>query len=74
MIRPKVAASFAFGLAVGVLICADTLLKTCENVSEDGFTCSRCKSHTDYEPKVPFRFCPICSAYVMHCQDKAVES
>jgi len=43
-----------------------TVFETCENLSNDGsFTCSNCMSHTDYRPKVPYRFCPMCGAYVI---------
>jgi rRNA maturation endonuclease Nob1 len=53
------------GFAALTMLYANCLFKTCENLSEYGFTCSRCKSHTGYKPKVPFRFCPICGAYVI---------
>jgi len=45
---------------------ANFLFKTCENLNVNGgFTCSSCMSHTDYRPKVPYRFCPMCGAYVI---------
>jgi predicted amidophosphoribosyltransferase len=59
---------------IGCVVCfaaltmlyANFLFKTCENLSvNDGFTCSSCMSHTDYRPKVPYRFCPMCGAYVI---------
>lgn len=54
------------GFAVLTVLYANQLLKTCKNLSNDGrFTCSNCMSHTDYRPKVPYRFCPMCGAYVI---------
>ena len=51
-------------LAMAVMF-AEVCWRTCENVHPGkGFECSECKSHTDYEPNVPFNFCPICGAFV----------
>ena len=55
----------AMGFMAMAVMYAEYFWKTCENVHEGGgFECSRCHSRTDYEPKVPFRFCPICGAFV----------
>lgn len=56
------------GCAIGILamavIYAQCFFRTCENLHESGgFECSWCHSHTDYHPKTPFNFCPICGAY-----------
>ena len=64
------ATMFTIGCVVGfaalTVLYANQLFKTCENLSNDGgFMCSSCMSHTDYKPKVPYRFCPMCGAYVM---------
>ena len=60
------AAGCVVGFAALTVLYANHLFKTCENLSTDGsFTCSNCMSHTDYKPKVPYRFCPICGAYVI---------
>lgn len=72
------ATMFTIGCVVGfaalTMLYANFLFKTCENLSNDGgFTCSSCMSHTDYRPKVPYRFCPMCGAYVMHGQEKAAK-
>ena len=61
---------FAAGCVVSfvalTVLYANHLFRTCENLSTDGnFTCSNCMSHTDYRPKVPYRFCPMCGAYVI---------
>lgn len=64
----RVALTFAAGCVVGIYALAVTYaehyFRTCENTSTDGFACSNCKSHTAYVPKVPYRFCPMCGAYV----------
>ena len=59
----------AIGCAAGFMamavIYAECFFRVCENIHEDGgFECSSCHSMTDYEPKTPFRFCPMCGASV----------
>ena len=63
-------AMFATGCFVSfvalTVLYANHLFETCENLSNDGsFTCSNCMSNTDYRPKVPYRYCPMCGAYVI---------
>ena len=63
------ALAFTVGTAIGffamAVLYAECFWSKCENVAESGFECSRCGSHTDYEPKVPFRACPMCGACVV---------
>ena len=63
------ALAFAAGTAIGFLamavVYAECFWQTCRNKAERGFECSRCGSHTDYEPIMPFRVCPMCGAYVV---------
>ena len=77
MIGAKVAVGFAAGFAVGIFSLAvsyaNSFFKTCDNLSDEGFTCSNCMSHTDYKPKAPFRFCPICGAYVVKGRKGALD-
>ena len=55
----------AIGYMAMAVVYAAFFWRTCSNVHEgDGFYCSNCGSHTDYKPKVPFRFCPMCGAFV----------
>ena len=68
--RIKLSLAFMGGCAIGIfalaIVYAEHLFRTCENLSDDGaFTCSNCGSYTSYRPRVPYRFCPICGAYVM---------
>ena len=69
MSRATGALAFAAGCAIGVfamaVVYAECFFRTCKNANPDGFECSNCGSHTDYRPNVPFRFCPICGAFVM---------
>ena len=58
------------GCAIGFLamaaMFASTTWRTCEDIRDgEGFKCSKCGSHTDYEPLVDFRFCPMCGSYVI---------
>ena len=69
MTKATHALAFAAGCIVGTfalaIVYAEHFFKSCENVHDgDGFECSYCKSRTDYHPNVPFRFCPICGAFV----------
>ena len=67
MTKATHALAFVAGFTVGVfalaIVYAKCYFRTCENVDPDGFECSNCGSHTDYRPKAPFRFCPICGAF-----------
>jgi len=59
----------AIGCAAGFMtmavIYAECFFRTCENVHEgNGFECSSCGSRTDYRALTPFRFCPMCGAFV----------
>ncbi len=55
----------AAGFMMMAVIYAECFFRTCENEHEGkGFKCSNCHSMTDYEPKTPFRVCPMCGAYV----------
>ena len=67
------AAAFLAGAAIGILAfslpCASFAWRTCTNESENGFTCSFCKSFTEYEPKAPFRYCPMCGSAVIRKEE-----
>ena len=74
MIRAKVAIAFAAGFAVGIFSLAvsyaNTFFKTCDNLSDEGFTCSNCMSHTDYKGARKYRFCPICGSFCVRKNSK----
>lgn len=70
MSRAACVLSATAGVAAGFLAMASlyskTFFRTCRNVRKSGgFECSECGSHTEYEAKVPFVFCPMCGAFVM---------
>lgn len=74
MMGMRLPLAFAAGCAVGVfalaIVYAEQFFRTCENLSDDGsFTCSNCGSYTNYKPKVPYRFCPICGACVIKSRE-----
>ena len=61
-----VTAGVAAGFLAMALLYSQTFFRTCRNLRESGgFECSECGSHTEYEAKVPFVFCPMCGAFVM---------
>ena len=58
-------AGCTIGFMTMAVIYARCFFRTCENEHEmRGFECSNCGSHTDYEATTPFRFCPMCGAFV----------
>ena len=58
-------AGCAIGFFAMAIVYAECFFRTCENSHAGaGFECSNCHSHTDYHPTSPFRFGPICGAYV----------
>lgn len=53
------------GAVTTIILFSECFVRECDNLEESGFHCSRCHSHTDYQPKEPFRFCPMCGALCM---------